>query len=453
MNKYTFKTFLFITLIVLGSCKNVIRDEAPNIVLIVADDLGWTDVSYMGSSFYETSNIDKLSKNGMTFLNGYASSANCAPSRATMLTGKYHPYHGIYTVRNSDRGNRKTRKIIPIKTKTKLEHNHFIIPEMLKSRGYVNGHFGKWHMGDEPNFMPNNQGFDESFFINKSNNQTKKIWTGGEVTQNPFDNKLLTEAFTNGAKAFIKKNKDLPFFLYVPYSAPHFPLEAHPDWKGKSDYGVYGDVVEEMDARVGEILTELDVNNLSERTIVVFMSDNGPEPLTKESKAIPFRGKKWSALEGGNRVPCIIKSPGKSKGVTVYNKTVSAMDMLPSLAHACGINIPERSGETPPIDGVNLWDELTGKKLEANGRPDLLFWHGADGFQAIRMGAWKLFLNRRDAELSGEGPALFKLKNDIKERNDLSKLFPAIVTKMTGVASQRLRQLRGDLFLWGEWNN
>ena len=120
MNKYTFKTFLFITLIVLGSCKNVIRDEAPNIVLIVADDLGWTDVSYMGSSFYETSNIDKLSKNGMTFLNGYASSANCAPSRATMLTGKYHPYHGIYTVRNSDRGNRKTRKIIPIKTKPNL---------------------------------------------------------------------------------------------------------------------------------------------------------------------------------------------------------------------------------------------------------------------------------------------------------------------------------------------
>ena len=314
--------------------------------------------------------------------------------------------------------------------------------EVFKDAGYKTGIFGKWHLGDEPDFMPNNQGFDESFFINKSNNQTKKIWTGGEVTQNPFDNKLLTEEFTNGAKAFIKKNKDVPFFLYVPYSAPHFPLEAHPDWKGKSDYGVYGDVVEEMDARVGEILIELKENNLSEKTIVVFMSDNGPEPLTKESKAIPFRGKKWSALEGGNRVPCIIKSSGKSKGGGVYNKTVSAMDILPSLAYACGIDISERSTDVPPIDGINLWDELTGKKAEAEGRPDLLFWHGADGFQAIRMGAWKLFLNRRDAELSGEGPALFKVKDDIKERNDLSKLFPAIVTKMKGVASQRLESIQ-----------
>ena len=406
--------------------------QRPNVVLILSDDLGYHDLGCYGHPKIKTPIIDQLAKDGVRLTSFYSGSTVCTPSRMALLTGSYPVRYGwskgvVGHIMEKKRG---------------LSPKATTMAEIFKEAGYKTGIFGKWHLGDEPNFMPNNQGFDKSLFINKSNNQTKKIWTGGEVTQNPFDNKLLTEAFTNGAKAFIKKNKDLPFFLYVPYSAPHFPLEAHPDWKGKSDYGVYGDVVEEMDARVGEILTELDVNNLSERTIVVFMSDNGPEPLTKESKAIPFRGKKWSALEGGNRVPCIIKSPGKSKGVTVYNKTVSAMDMLPSLAHACGINIPERSGETPPIDGVNLWDELTGKKLEANGRPDLLFWHGADGFQAIRMGAWKLFLNRRDAELSGEGPALFKLKNDIKERNDLSKLFPAIVTKMTGVASQRLESIK-----------
>ena len=118
------------------------------------------------------------------------------------------------------------------------------------------------------------------------------------------------------------------------------------------------------------------------------------------------------------------------------------MDMLPSLAYACGIDISERSTDAPPIDGINLWDELTGKKAEAEGRPDLLFWHGADGFQAIRMGAWKLFLNRKDAELSGEGPALFKVKDDIKERNDLSQLFPAIVKKMTSVVNQRLESIQ-----------
>ena len=406
--------------------------QRPNVVLILSDDLGYHDLGCYGHPKIKTPIIDQLAKDGVRLTSFYSGSTVCTPSRMALLTGSYPVRYGwskgvVGHIMEKKRG---------------LSPKATTMAEIFKEAGYKTGIFGKWHLGDEPNFMPNNQGFDESFFINKSNNQTKKIWTGGEVTQNPFDNKLLTEAFTNGAKAFIKKNKDLPFFLYVPYSAPHFPLEAHPDWKGKSDYGVYGDVVEEMDARVGEILTELNVNNLSEKTIVVFMSDNGPEPLTKESKAIPFRGKKWSALEGGNRVPCIIKSPGKSKGLTVYNKTVSAMDMLPSLAHACGINIPERSGETPPIDGVNLWDELIGKKLETSGRPDLLFWHGADGFQAIRMGAWKLFLNRKDAELSGDGPALFKVKDDIKERNDLSKLFPAIVTKMTGVASQRLESIK-----------
>ena len=406
--------------------------QRPNVVLILSDDLGYHDLGCYGHPKIKTPVIDQLAQEGVRLTSFYSGATVCTPSRMALLTGSYPVRYGW------------SKGVVGhiMEKKKGLSSKATTMAEVFKDAGYKTGIFGKWHLGDEPDFMPNNQGFDESFFINKSNNQTKKIWTGGEVTQNPFDNKLLTEEFTNGAKAFIKKNKDVPFFLYVPYSAPHFPLEAHPDWKGKSDYGVYGDVVEEMDARVGEILTELNVNNLSEKTIVVFMSDNGPEPLTKESKAIPFRGKKWSALEGGNRVPCIIKSSGKSKGGGVYNKTVSAMDMLPSLAYACGIDISERSTDVPPIDGINLWDELTGKKAEAEGRPDLLFWHGADGFQAIRMGAWKLFLNRRDAELSGEGPALFKVKDDIKERNDLSKLFPAIVTKMKGVASQRLESIQ-----------
>ena len=406
--------------------------QRPNVVLILSDDLGYHDLGCYGHPKIKTPVIDQLAQEGVRLTSFYSGATVCTPSRMALLTGSYPVRYGwskgvVGHIMEKKRG---------------LSPKATTMAEVFKDAGYKTGIFGKWHLGDEPDFMPNNQGFDESFFINKSNNQTKKIWTGGEVTQNPFDNKLLTEEFTNGAKAFIKKNKDVPFFLYVPYSAPHFPLEAHPDWKGKSDYGVYGDVVEEMDARVGEILIELKENNLSEKTIVVFMSDNGPEPLTKESKAIPFRGKKWSALEGGNRVPCIIKCSSKSKGGGVYNKTVSAMDMLPSLAYACGIDISERSTDVPPIDGINLWDELTGKKAEAEGRPDLLFWHGADGFQAIRMGAWKLFLNRRDAELSGEGPALFKVKDDIKERNDLSKLFPAIVTKMKGVASQRLESIQ-----------
>ena len=406
--------------------------ERPNVVLILSDDLGYHDLACYGHPKIKTPVIDQLAQEGVRLTSFYSGATVCTPSRMALLTGSYPVRYGW------------SRGVVGhiMKKKRGLSPEAITMAEIFKGAGYTTGIFGKWHLGDEPDFMPNNQGFDDSFFINKSNNQTKKIWAGGEVTQNPFDNKFLTEQFTNGAKDFINKNKDVPFFLYVPYSAPHFPLDAHPDWKGKSEYGVYGDVVEEMDSRVGEILSELNKNKLTEKTIVVFMSDNGPEPLTKESKAIPFRGKKWSALEGGNRVPCIIKSFGRSKIGTVYNKMVSAMDILPSLAYACGIHIAERPKEVPPIDGVNLWDELIGGKVGAEGRSDLLFWHGADGFQAIRMGAWKLFLNRKDAELSGEGPALFKVKDDIKERNDLSQLFPAIVKKMTGVANQRLESIQ-----------
>ena len=406
--------------------------ERPNVVLILSDDLGYHDLACYGHPKIKTPVIDQLAQEGVRLTSFYSGATVCTPSRMALLTGSYPVRYGW------------SRGVVGhiMKKKRGLSPKAITMADIFKGAGYTTGIFGKWHLGDEPDFMPNNQGFDESFFINKSNNQTKKIWAGGEVIQNPFDNKFLTEQFTNGAKAFINKNKDVPFFLYVPYSAPHFPLDAHPDWKGKSEYGVYGDVVEEMDSRVGEILSELNKNKLTEKTIVVFMSDNGPEPLTKESKAIPFRGKKWSALEGGNRVPCIIKSFGESRRGTVYNKTFSAMDILPSLAHACGIHIAERPKELPPIDGVNLWDELIGGKVGAEGRPDLLFWHGADGFQAIRMGAWKLFLNRKDAELSGEGPALFKVKDDIKERNDLSQLFPAIVKKMTSVANQRLESIQ-----------
>jgi len=406
--------------------------ERPNVVLILSDDLGYHDLACYGHPKIKTPVIDQLAQEGVRLTSFYSGATVCTPSRMALLTGSYPVRYGW------------SRGVVGhiMKKKRGLSPEAITMAEIFKGAGYTTGIFGKWHLGDEPDFMPNNQGFDDSFFINKSNNQTKKIWAGGEVTQNPSDNKFLAEQFTNGAKDFINKNKDVPFFLYVPYSAPHFPLDAHPDWKGKSEYGVYGDVVEEMDSRVGEILSELNKNKLTEKTIVVFMSDNGPEPLTKESKAIPFRGKKWSALEGGNRVPCIIKSFGESRRGTVYNKIFSAMDILPSLAHACGIHIAERPKEVPPIDGVNLWDELIGGKVGAEGRPDLLFWHGADGFQAIRMGAWKLFLNRKDAELSGEGPALFKVKDDIKERNDLSQLFPAIVKKMTGVANQRLESIQ-----------
>ncbi|HCQ33307.1 MAG TPA: arylsulfatase, partial [Verrucomicrobiales bacterium] len=157
----------------------------------------------------------------------------------------------------------------------------------------------------------------------------------------PFENKRLTESFTNEALKFIDENRSNPFFLYIPYTAPHFPLEAHPDWKGRSNFGVYGDVVEELDHRIGQILARLKLRHLEKNTIVIFMSDNGPEPLTKESKALPFRGKKWSALEGGTRVPCLLRFPGVLPAGKESDALISAIDLLPTLAHACSIDLGE----------------------------------------------------------------------------------------------------------------
>ncbi|MFP6659379.1 MAG: sulfatase-like hydrolase/transferase, partial [Pirellulales bacterium] len=233
------------------------------------------------------------------------------------------------------------------------------------------------------------------------------------------------------------------FLLYVPYSAPHFPVQAHPDWKGKSEFGVYGDVVEEMDHRIGEILAALETENLAQNTIVVFLSDNGPEPLTKESQAKPFRGKKWSALEGGTRVPCIVRWPGVIPTGRQSDALIAAIDLLPTLCRACGIDLKTISPNGPGIDGVDVWTTLIGRKGEAHPRNELLYWHGADGFQAIRVGGWKLFLDRKNAQLPGEGkgPALFNLPDEAGELTDLSSRFPDRVRAMQELARKRLAEI------------
>jgi arylsulfatase len=230
-------------------------------------------------------------------------------------------------------------------------------------------------------------------------------------------------------------------------------VQAHPEWKGRSDFGVYGDVVEEMDSRIGEILAVLEAEKLDRKTIVVFLSDNGPEPLTKESEAKPFRGRKWSALEGGTRVPCILRWPGVIPPGRESDALIGAVDLLPTLCHACGIDLKAITEGSPVIDGVNVWDTLIGRKGAPHPRKDLLYWHGADGFQAIRVGDWKLFLDRRGAQLQeegGKGPALFNLAEDIEELTDLSASFPDRVKAMRELAETRLADIKSNMIPLGE---
>ena len=413
--------------------------QQPNVVLIMADDLGYHDLGCYGHPKIKTPVLDRLAKHGVKLTGFYAGATVCTPSRIALLTGSYPARLGwskgvVGHILSTDHG-------LSPKALTMAEH--------FKSAGYQTAMSGKWHLGDRPSFRPHRQGFDRTFYINKSNNQTDELWRDDKLLEKPYKNRFLTEQFTREAIDFIQANKAKPFFLYLPYSAPHFPVEPHPDWEGKSNYGVYGDVVEEMDARIGEILDILKAESLDKKTLVIFCSDNGPEPLTKESLAKPFRGKKWSSLEGGTRVPCILSWPGTLPTGLKTDAIISAMDLLPTLAHVCQIDLIKRSVEHVPIDGVNVWNTLTGMK-NSHPRNDLLYWHGSKGFEAIRVGDWKLFPKRLRAKLKGNGPALFHLAKDIEEKNDLSQIHPDRVKSMQKLANHRLADIRTKFIPLGQ---
>ena len=227
-------TLIFLTTFIFCQTINY-KEEKPNIVLIMADDMGWTDLSFMGSNYYQTPNIDKLAKSGMIFYNAYAAAANCAPSRASMLTGKYTTEHQIYTVGNSDRGNRKTRKLIPIKNNTILDLDFFLIPEMLKIKGYTNGHFGKWHMGPK-GFYPEQSGFD----VNIGGHEKGAPGKGGYFS--PYNNpklsdgpegEYLTDRIGNEVLKFIDDNQNQLFFAYVSFYSVHTPIQSKKEYQQK----------------------------------------------------------------------------------------------------------------------------------------------------------------------------------------------------------------------------
>jgi len=404
----------------------------PNVILIMVDDLGFHDLSCYGHPEIKTPVIDGLARDGIKLTSFYAGATVCTPSRMALLTGAYPSRLGW------------TKGVIGYKIgwKSGMSPEALTIAEVFKSAGYETAISGKWHLGDQPACLPQGQGFDSSYYITKSNNQTKRLWRDDELLEEKFNNRLLTEKFTSEAIRFIKAKKDKRFFLYIPYTAPHFPVQAHPDWKGKSSFGEYGDVVEEMDARIGEILATLNVEKIHRNTIVLFLSDNGPQRGQK-ALAKPYRGQKWDALEGGTRVPCVIRWPGVIPAGQESNELIAAIDILPTLSHACGIDLKSITKGSPTIDGINVWNTLVGKKDTPHPRTDLLYWHGMNGFQAIRAGDWKLFLDRRNAKLKdGEtGPALFNLAKEADERTDLSAKFPDRVKAMQELANKRLAEI------------
>lgn len=418
----------------------------PNVILIMADDLGYRDLGCYGHDKIRTPVLDTLAAGGMRLTNFHSGSTVCTPSRMALLTGAYPVRLGW------------TKGVLGylIPGDEGMSPEALTMAEIFHSEGYATGISGKWHIGSGPATGPLAQGFDEAFFIKLSNNQTKKLWHGEELVADPFNNRLLTERFTGAAIRFIRDHHEKPFFLYLPYTAPHFPVQAHPDWDGRSSFGAYGDVVEEMDFRIGEILKVLEETGVRENTLIIFTSDNGPQNK-QQARATPFRGAKWSALEGGTRVPFIINRPGVVAAGLESDKLVAAIDLLPSLARACGIDWRGKSAGRPKIDGMDVWDTLSGAGGE-HPRHSLLHWHGMHAEpHAVTHGSWKLFFNGRDA-LEGGGtelgtpeqlaaaakllenlgeedrPFLFNLAEDAGEIADVSAEHPEKVRELLGIA-------------------
>jgi len=439
------KLIFLVVFFILTSCNSTKnnkspKSENPNIIFILIDDLGWSDTGFMGSPVYETPNIDNLSKEGVVFSNAYAPAANCAPSRACIMSGKNTPRHGIYTVGSSERGKSKDRKLIPTQNTVTLAENFITLAEALRKNGYVSASIGKWHIGEDPkiqgfdtNIGGSHAGHPKSYFSPYKN----KYLIDGE------DGEYLTDRLTSEATNFISNNKEKPFFLYLPYFTVHTPLQGKDalvkKYKSKINgdnrfNAKYGAMVENMDENIGKLLSALEEFKIAENTIVIFLSDNGG--LASVSSQFPLRAGKGSYYEGGIRVPCIIRWPSKIEESIKTDTPVTGLDIFPTLMDV----VNDKTDYD--LDGVSLLPLLTeNKDLEERA----LFWHFPIYLQGvnpkkdeardslfrtrpgsvIRKGKWKLHEYFEDSKIE-----LYNLETDLREQNNLSIENPAKVKEL-----------------------
>src|SRR5690554_5172404 len=363
-------------------------NPSPNIVLIYLDDMGYGDLSITGATGYDTPNLNKMAREGMFFTHFYSPQAVCSASRAGLLTGSYPNRLGLSGALSHT-------------SKVGISDEEETMAEMLKKRGYATAIYGKWHLGFQDKFLPTRHGFDEFYGIPYSND----MWPyhpGGpnlfpdlplyenEKIINPAvtaeDQAQFTTDFTERTIDFIKREKDGPFFVYLPHPMPHVPLFVSDKFKGKSEQGLFGDVMMEIDWSVGQILKTLEENGLEENTLVIFTSDNGPwlNYGNHAGSTGGLREGKGTTFEGGQRVPCLMRWKGVISEGLVINNLTSAIDILPTLAHIAQAELP-----TNRIDGVNLLPLLKGEK-EVTPREHFYYYYGQNSLEAVRSGNWKL---------------------------------------------------------------
>jgi arylsulfatase A-like enzyme len=415
--------------------------QKPNIILINIDDMGWRDVGFMGSQYYETPNLDALAATGMIFTNAYASASNCAPSRACMMSGQWTPRHGIYTVANSDRGKSKDRKLIPVVNNEYMPDDNILIPEVLKKAGYTTCHAGKWHLTDDPLL----RGFDVNIGGTHAGHPASYYAPYKNVPLEASDDYYLTNLIMDKTLEFLKITDENPFFLYYAPYAVHTPIqpvntllpkyENKPEWNGQNN-SKYATMIENLDTQIGRLVALLRKSGKLDNTFILFTSDNGGHyGITKQW---PLRSGKGSYYEGGIREPMFACWPGKIQNGLISDVPVTNLDFFPTILEVAGVEKPAEK----ILDGQSILPLLTGK-ARPDDRP--LFWHfpvyleaylkQGDPTQdplfrtrpgsAIRLGDWKLIYYFENNDLE-----LYNLKEDVGEKKNRAQSNPEKVNEL-----------------------
>lgn len=395
------------------------QPKPPNVVVIFCDDLGYGDLGVQGSPL-RTPNLDRMAAEGARLTHFYSANPVCSPSRAALMTGRYPTRVGV-------------PKVLFPPDKEGLDRSEQTIANVLKARGYRTMCVGKWHLGHTPDYLPTARGFDHYFGIPYSNDMNPRLLLRDtETVEQTATLETLTPRYTEEAVKFIEESKGAPFFLYMPHTYPHIPLAASPKFRGKSPHGLYGDVIEEIDWSVGEILAAVKRAGQDNNTLVVFTSDNGP---WFQGSAGKLRGRKGSTQEGGVREPFLARMPGRIPKGLVSTAIGSTMDLLPTIAGLAGAKLPEKV-----LDGVDLWPILSGKQKD-HAREALLYFDNWE-LQCVRLGPWKLHVARYDTFIYGpipvggkknlalRPPELYNLMTDPDESYDVAGQHPEVVREL-----------------------
>jgi arylsulfatase A len=427
-------------------------ERLPNVILIVADDLGYADVGVYGAKGFSTPNLDRLAHEGVRFTDFHVAQAVCSASRAAIMTGCYPNRVGI-------------EGAMEPWYKFGIHEKELTMPKMMKQKGYATGMVGKWHLGTPTEFLPHNRGFDEWFGLPYSNDQWPlhpekpgkfpplPLYDGDKVINPDIshrDMEKLTVQYTERAVGFIERNQAHPFFLYLAHTMPHVPLAVSEKFRGTTKRGLYGDAVSEVDWSTGEILNALKKNGLEENTLVMFMSDNGPWLLygNHGGSAAPLREGKTTTWEGGTRVPFIARWPGHIPAGSECKEMACAIDLLPTLAKLIDSKLPEHK-----IDGLDIWPLFAGVKNARNPHETYFFygvpfggWTGAE-LESVRSREWKLIVPHSYRSLGDHKPGmdgwpgeylkqpvsepeLYHLPSDLEEKHNVAAEHPDIVKKM-----------------------